>query len=180
MGKKITEDGEVIDEVTHKIVARAPIYFKTPWNHDRDAESASTALVCLDPSKTQQQFAAEADINNILRKFMNGAELPLTGEARYQHIEELADLQDVIVTGYQVDQAWSALPSSVRNILKDPNTFVKYVEHCLETGDIGPLRELGLANPVKQTEASPAPTKPEGGTPAPEGKKAAPAASKAD
>lgn len=142
----ITEDGEVINSVEPQPLAlvEGP-FFKTPWNHDRDAESLASALICLDPSRTQQQFAKEADINNILAKFLTTGELNQTGGPKYQDVEELLDLQDSIVTRHEVDLAWSELPAAVRNILKDPKTFTEYVTHCVQTGDLEPLRELGLA-----------------------------------
>lgn len=175
----VTTDGEVVlaDEM---LANEYPIFFKTPWNHDRDAESLATGLTCNDPTKAQQQFKEEADINNILRKFLNTGELNTIGEARYANIEELADLQDVIVTRAQVEEAWNALPAIARNALNDPETMVRYVEHCLQTGDLDPLRELGLANPKqdapKPPEKAQEPPKPDQGvTPAPDPAKPPPA-----
>lgn len=148
--KTITADGEIVDtacEDCAPIPIPAP-FFKTPFNHDRDVESARTGLLCLDKSKTQQQFAAEADINNILAKFQNTGELNLVGTPVYQDAEQLFDLQDNMVTAHQVEEAWNALPTAVRNILKDPKTFADYIDHCVKAGDLEPLRELGLANPA--------------------------------
>lgn len=179
--KKSTEDGEIIDEVTHEPVARPPIFFKTPWNHDTDAEARSTALTCKDESKTKQSFLADADINVILAKFQQGGELIGSGKAAvYQDFEELFDLQDKMVTAHQVDEAWNALSPEVRNVLKNPETFASYVEHCLEVGDIEPLRSLGLAKPKEEPPAPPnPPAAPPGGSPAPEAGKGAPAPVKA-
>lgn len=173
MAKQITEDGEIIDVVTREPIGIAPPLWKTPWNHNTDAESLATALCCEDASKTQQQFAKEADINNILRKFLSTGELNVTGNPIYRDIEAEFDLQDQMVTGHQVEEAWLALPAAVRNILKDPKTFADYVTHCLETGDLEPLRELGLAKPEASGEAIVTPT-PSGGAPAPEPGKEAP------
>lgn len=139
-------------------------FFKTPFNHDTNVEAAKTALYCKDPTRTQQHLAAEQDINNILAKFMKTGELNLTGTPTYIEQEFEFDLQDAIVTRHQVDEAWNELPTAVRNILKDPKTFMEYVDHCMRTGDIDPLRELGLAKPITPPE----PPKPQGGTPAPE------------
>lgn len=161
--KKITEDGEIIDVVTNEAVAMAPPFFKTPHNHDTTAEAKSSALICHDPSKTQQQFAKDSDINEILAKFMRSGELPVTGPANYQNNEQEFDLMDQMVTGYDVDQAWNALPTAVRAILGTPKKFVDYVDHCMQVGDLDPLRELGLA----KAKALETPT-PSGGTPAPE------------
>lgn len=160
--KKITPDGEIVDEqdaVNYNTVeGYCPINWKTPWNHDTNLESNKGALVCLDPSRTQQQFAADADINNILAKFRETGQLPVTGPAQYLDIEEMRDLQDTIVTASQVDAAWNELSSEVRNTLKDPATFASYVEHCLETGDLDPLRKLGLAKPLPPQDKPQEPT----------------------
>lgn len=153
MAKKITEDGEIIDEVTHETIWHTPQQWKTPFNHDTNTESLSSALRCKDPSKTQQHHAADADINNILRKFMDTGQLPTTGQPRYMDVETEFDLQNSMVTASQVEEAWNALPAAVRNILKNPATFTQYVDHCLETGDLGPLEELGLA--TKQEPLTP-------------------------
>lgn len=171
MPKKITEDGEVLDIVTHEVIAMAPPFWKTPFNHNTDHESTAFGLTCKDPTKTQQQLAAECDINNILRKFQQTGELRLTGDPQYGDADD-RDLQDLIVTKYQVDQAWEALSAEVRNVLKNPETFASYVEHCLNTGDLDPLRNLGLAKPKepKQTAQEPPkmPGSPPGGSPAPD------------
>lgn len=162
------ETGEVITMETppeSRALTTAP-FWKTPFNHDTDWEAQSTALTCKDPSLTQQQFAKDSDINVILSKFMQTGELNTTGQAVYQDVEE-GDLQDRIITRWEVDKAWSDLPAAVRNILKDPRTFTDYVQHCLDTGDLDPLRELGLATPVKSTAEPPEPKTPPMAPPVP-------------
>ena len=162
MTKIITAEGEIVDDICDDCtpIAIPGPFFKTPWNHDLDKETDRTGLACADPSKTQQQFAKDADINVILAKFMNTGELNLTGTPTYQVYDKEFDLQDQMVTAYEVEQAWNALPIAARNILKDPKVFADYVEHCLETGDIDPLRELGLAKPKEPEVVTPPPETP--------------------
>jgi len=145
--------------------------WKTPFNHDRDAEAASGALVCTDKSKTQQQFARDADINVILAKFNAGGDIPPLPTPRYGEYDEFTDLQEQMVTKHQVDLAWNSLSAEVRNTLKDPQVFAAYVDHCVTTGDLEPLRKLGLA-PLPPQEA-PAPKTPEVVPPVPPGGKPA-------
>lgn len=183
MAKKITEDGEILDEISRTIIARVPPQWKTPWNHDTDAESVATGFVNTEPSKTQQQFLKDSDINEILRKFHATGELPVTGPPNYLNTEKEFDLQDAIVTRAQVEEAWNALPAAVRNVLRDPKTFTDYVDHCLSTGDLDPLRELGLAKPKEAPPAPPEPPKPApppGGSPAPDAGKEPPSGSNRD
>lgn len=180
-----TDTGELtVIEYTYRTIMRdqAPDW-KTPWNHDTDAESLSTGLQCKDPSRTQQQFAKEADINQILAKFQTTGELPVTGQAHYADVTDNRDLQDRIVTAWEVEQAWNELPAAARNILKDPRIFADYVDHCVKTGDIEPLRELGLAPkletpPPATPEPPQAAAPPGGGTPAPSAAKEPPSGSK--
>lgn len=181
MAKRITEDGEILDEVSREIIARVPPMWKTGFNHDTDAESLATGLECKDPSKTQQQFAKEADINHILAKFNATNVLPTIGEARYEDLaDEEVDFQNRMVTSWEVEQAWQQLTPEQRNTLKNPATMVEYVDHCLQTGDFDDLVKLGLA--TKKTPPAPAPvapdpaTPPAGGTPAPAGANAGTAA----
>lgn len=156
----VTEDGEIINTVTHEVIARPPPFFKTPWNHDTDAESNAHAVSHMEESKTQQQFAKDADINEILRKFMNTGELPKGPAAppQYMDIPEEFDLQNQMVTAHQVQEAWQQLPAAIRATLT-PATFCDYVDHCVETGDLDPLRELGLAK-AKETPKEPETPKP--------------------
>lgn len=175
--RKVTDDGEVIETLVMPLpISAAAPFFKTPYNHDTDHESLTSALVCADPSRTQQQFAKDADINVILAKFRETGELPQTGAPQYLDVgDDEESLQDRMVTSHQVDQAWSKLTPEQRNTLKDPATFVAYVEHCLETGDLTELRKLGLANPLPPQE-TPEPLKPGAGAPPAPVPNAAPAA----
>lgn len=154
MAKKITEDGEIVDIDVFAAVPKPAPFFKTPWNHDTDLESAAAGLTCRDPSKTQQQFASDADINVILAKFMQTGELNLTGAPIYQDVEEEFDLQTNMITTHQVDEAWSQLPQEARELLGTPARLTAYVDACLARGDIEALRKLGLANPAKPPEVS--------------------------
>jgi len=46
------------------------------------------------------------------------------------------DLQTRMITGWEVEQAWNKLSAETRNILRDPQTFVEYIDHSLQTGDL--------------------------------------------
>ena len=69
----------------------------------------------------------------------------------------------------------------MRNILKNPETLVAYVDHCQATGDLDPLRELGLLEPLQeppqaaQEPPKAPPTPPVVEAPKPEPPKATPA-----
>ena len=157
MKKKITDDGEIVELEAAPDQALPP-FWKTPWNHNRDAESDRTGTECKDPSLTRQSEASDADINNILAKFMQTGQLMTNGkEPQYGFAPEEFDLQSTLIAGADVEAAWNDLPTAVRNILKTPKGLVDYVDHCLETGDLDPLRELGIAPPATPEPQPPTP-----------------------
>lgn len=135
-------------------------FWKTPFNHDTTSEALRTAHACTDESRTQQQFASEADINNILAKFLRTGQPPegFAAGGTFMDIDELRDLQDVIITRAQVDEAWNALPAAVRNILKDPKTFSDYFSKVpIADLDEKDLTELAHYMGLKRTESVPEP-----------------------
>lgn len=182
--KLVTEDGEVIqqpatpEEIARQIQKTETLFFKTPFNHDTDIEAKRTALTCRDPSRTQQQFADEADINNILAKFARTQDPSLLnpkGTPNYLNIEEEYDLMDKMVTAAQVEAEWEKLPKQARAILGTPKRFLEWYDRCLETGDIQGLADIGLVDLAKYQKrpdkAHDAPKPPPGDTPAPDGEK---------
>lgn len=171
-----TETGELeVVSQPYRTILRDHFGWKTPFNHDTDAESFAHGLTCKDPSRTQHQFAKDADINVILAKFMSGGELPLQGTPQYLDNEE-TELSDILVTQYQVDQAWEKLPKAAKDLLGNPARFMNYVESAIRSGDTDALRRVDLL----EAATGPAePSAPPGGSPAPEDGKGAPAPSKA-
>jgi len=146
--KKITPDGEIID-VRETLGAYASPFFKTPFNHDTDAESARTGLACKDPSKTQQHQADEADINTIVRRFNVTGQLPqIPLPPSIQDFTDIFDFQSAMNTLNQAKAAFGALPAEVRSsFANDPHAYVRYVDAAVEAGDLDQLRKWGIALP---------------------------------
>lgn len=157
MAKKIDKDtGEIIDELTLEPIGLAPGEWKTPFNHDTAADARNTGTNCKDPSLAQKQFQNDADINVILAKFLNTGQMNVNGDTPiYGDVPENRELIDNVITKAQVEEAWGRLPTAAQNILKDPKTLTDYVTHCMQTGDLDPLRELGLANKLPEPGAPP-------------------------
>ena len=111
-------------------------FFKTPNNHDTDAESNRTGLACADPSKAQQSAKEETDINTIVDRFLKtGA--PATGQSAADILDfaEVFDFQSAMNTVNAAKESFLALPAGVRNSFgNDLAKFVAYVDHCIETG----------------------------------------------
>ena len=119
--------------------------FQNPYNHDTDAESNRTGLACADPSKAQQSAKEETDINTIVDRFLKtGALPPVRVPPTYSDFAEVFDFQSAMNTVNAAKESFLALPAGVRNSFgNDPAKFVAYVDHCIETGDLDPLREMG-------------------------------------
>lgn len=154
----IDENGEILPQT----------FFKTPYNHDTMAESNRTALTCPEESKTQQHLADEADINTIVGRFLKtGIMPPVRTPPTYADFEDVTDFQEAMDAINRAKESFMALPAAVRATFQnDPGKFVDYVDHCFDTGDLNPLREMGLAvtpAPDSRPEAGPeakAPTPP--------------------
>lgn len=185
--KTVTPDGEIItvkdtpEEIARQIRKTETLFLKTPNNHDTDAEARRTGLLCTDKSKTQQQFKEEADINNILARFLKTGDpsiLNPNGTPQYMDIEKEFDLQERMVTSAQVEEEWNKLPKQARAILGTPSKFLEWYDRCLETGDLQGLADIGLVDQdkldaaLKPPQAAAAPkSEAPGGSPAPEPQK---------
>lgn len=151
------------------------------------AMSDATALDCSgDPSQTQQSFADETDINNIVATFERTGFWPEnTGfEPRYGDTTLLPEFQEAQNLIAQANNSFSLLDAHVRAYFD--NSPEKFVAFLSEPGHDAELRAPGLLNPLPQeapgmgSEASPdgdssaAPSAPKGASKAPEGAKKAP------
>jgi hypothetical protein len=141
-------------------ISEINVFFKTPYNHDTSIEAARTALYCKDPTKAQQHPKEECDINTIVDRFLKTGTLPQVPlPPTYENFGEVFDFQSAMNTIKAATDSFMALPANVRTRFQnDPAKFVAYVDHCHETGDLDPLREMGLAvarAPESRPEAEP-------------------------
>lgn len=193
---------QIVDEESGEILATevtvAPIFWKTPFNHNTDTESARTAHYSDEPSLTQQQFKDDADINVILKRFQQNKEVPpmvlpehftdLTGRTTY------FDMASKVA---KANETFYLLPADKRaEHLNDPNRWADAVVKATAAGDLDAMRDLGLDVPSKEAviqehrekelakaakeadELAKRSGTPSGSTPAPEPQKGAPAGPK--
>lgn len=153
------------------------LLWKTPYNHDTNAESDRVALTCEDPSRTQQQFKESTDINWILATYAQREETPPLALP-----EHFADLSEGRMTYLEMQErqaearaSFYVLPPQIRaDHLNNPALWADQVVQATDRGDWRKLQELGLD---AKEPLQPAPT-PSGDTPAPDPEKEAPGASK--
>lgn len=142
------------------------VFWKTPNNHDTNAESDASALHCYDTSLTKQEFKDEADINKIMERFLqtgqvNNLVLPehfqdITGKLTYEQISQR--LADANQTFYKLD-------ASIRDEFgNSPAKWADQVMKRLAKGDQEGLAEIGVEATISKLQE---PTTPPGGAPAP-------------
>lgn len=114
-----------------------------------------TGLDCsVLPSRTQQQFAEEVDINTIVRRFGLTGELPENVPAVLQgDFEGVHDFQSAMNLVVAARESFDAMPAAVRaEFLNDPQRFLEFVS---DSNNFARAAELGLVRPeVIQERAS--------------------------
>jgi len=99
----------------------------------------------VEPSLTQQQFAAESDINNIIR--LNSFSPPDPAQLRYQDVSEISDYHSAIEIVTKAQESFSVLPADVRaQFDNNPALFVDYVTN---PDNATKAQEMGLIKPVE-------------------------------
>lgn len=161
----LSQDGEIL-----------PLFFKTPHNHDTNAESDRTALLTTDKSLTQQQFKEDADINVILARYAAKKELPPM--ALPEHFTDLSGGRmtyiDIQTRLAEANAMFYNLPPATRyEFRNDPAAWAQAVMVATEAGSRSKLRELGIDAPEPVEPPTPA-----GGPPAPAPEKGPPSGPK--
>jgi len=143
----VNRDGEIVDIPD----------FKTPYNHDTDAESDRYALTCLDETRTQQHQKDEADINEIVRRFGVTGHLPLIEmPPLLGEFEDTFDFLSAMNTLAAAKHSFAQLAPEIRaSFNNDPHAFVAYCDAAVEAGDLDQLRKWNLAVPEPQPETAP-------------------------
>lgn len=139
--KTITEDGEIIDTNCDECV----VFFKTPYNHDRDAEAKRTALYCKDPSLTDQSFKEEVDINTIIERVMQGQELPVSLPEHFGDQAAIPTLYEARSRIAENNATFYNLAPDIRaEFLNDPGRWEDQVRKDLAAGNLANLDRMGL------------------------------------
>lgn len=146
------------------------VFMKTAYNHDTNRESDASALLCPEPTLTQQHYRDECDINEIVRRFGLTGELPEHGRPpEYRDFEAIYDYHSAMNAITAAQQAFAQMPAEVRyRFRNDPGSFVDF---CNDPANLEEATALGLTNPkteinqVNQDLKEEAPLKPPKVTP---------------
>lgn len=129
------------------------VFLRTPYNYDMNKASEESGLYCPEPTKAQQQFAEEVDINTIVERFGLTGELPQNLRVPIQaEFVETMDYQTSLNKLIEADEAFMAMPAKIRAEFQ--NDSGKFVDFVSDPANVEKCREWGLAMP-KPAEAEP-------------------------
>lgn len=100
-------------------------------------------------SRTRQEFAAECDINTILKRFEKTGAVSHINPRRPQYLDLPGDIDFQVAMNVMADaeRAFMSLPARVRSEFEnDPQKFVLFAQN---PENLPKLRELGLAKPLE-------------------------------
>lgn len=130
------------------------IFLRTPYNYDTVAATNESGLDCQDPTLTQQQFADECDINNIMRQFGQTGMLPDAPlSPRYGDFSGIGDYHTAMNRVIAAKEEFMSLPANIR--ARFDNEAGNLIEFLNNEENRKEAEELGLLNPVEAIEPTP-------------------------
>lgn len=114
-------------------------------------------------SMTKQSFAAECDINTILRNFVRGDAITHLngGVATYADVSKIGDYYSAMQTVAKASEMFNALPSEIRNRFhNDPGELLDFVQdsknldEAVKLGIVDKLPEAAVLEPTATVPGS--------------------------
>lgn len=117
-----------VDPETGEIV---PPFVRSSYNYDPDAASTASGLRCDDPSRTDQSFAEEVDINTIVRRFGLTGQLPENVSVPQSgDFTAVTDFQSALNVVRAAEESFMEMPADVRSeFANDPGRFLEFVNN---------------------------------------------------
>jgi phage internal scaffolding protein len=120
-----------------------------PYNFYAGRNTASFALMFdtdEGKSRTSQEFAEDADINNIMARYVKTGTVPMYMDRNMldgdMHVMSYHEMQNVIA---DANSAFASLPATVR--ARFENDPAKYIEFVSDENNLEEARELGMLSP---------------------------------
>lgn len=130
--------------------------FRTQYDDDHEEVSLDTSLSMTDPEtgevdvgKTQQEFAAEADINTIVERFgLTGAVPEVWNAPQSGDFTGVSDFSSAMQAVRKAEEAFMELPGDVRaRFANDPQRLMEFLENDKNRDE---AMKLGLLRPVEK------------------------------
>lgn len=118
---------------------------------DEKTGRVSVVTVNKEPSKTQQQYKDECDVNNIMKRYQQTGEIHHLNRSQgvYADLSEIKDYQSMLNTVLAAQETFEALPANVR--ARFENNPAKLIEFVQDTKNLDEGIKLGIFEPKHQT-----------------------------
>lgn len=128
---------------------------KVYWAFDTPDDPGITNT---EPSLTQQHFAGQCDINNIMSDFVHTGVLPEKPNAIYGDFTNADDFRSLVHRIQDVQENFLAMPPDVRaRFNNDPAFFIQFSE---DPANLPELHRLGLTSEAYGQRIAPNPVPP--------------------
>ncbi len=125
----------------------------------RQDGSIAVKTINSEPSRTQQQFKAQVDINNIMKKYKKTGDMSIfikSGKGRYGDFSNVADYQTALNKVIETQDSFQSLPPEVRiKFANDPGQLLEFIN---DNKNYDEAVKLGLVEPkppkTQSTETS--------------------------
>lgn len=141
---------------------RPVAFIRVPGRYDTNAASEASMLICSEPTRAQQQFKEECDINTIAKNFGITGRLPQNVRMpTFGDFTGVSDYRSALNAMQWARDSFMAMPAEVRRRFDhDPQQFLAF---CSDERNRDEAIKLGLvvAPPApKDIPATPAPAEP--------------------
>lgn len=144
------ETGEIIGYDRADIIKGShfgQVFIRTPFNYDMNQVSDETGLKCEDPTRAQQQFKEDADINVLVQRFGITGQMPVMDRIPMQgDFSGVTDYHSALNALIAADEKFMQLPAEVRS--RFDNDAGKFLDFTSNPENLGELRSMGLAKPA--------------------------------
>lgn len=131
-------------------------FFRTEYNYDRNVASDNSGLSCPEPTKTQQNFKDEVDINTIVERFGLTGELPTDVRMPQSgDFTDVTDFQGAMNLIRQAEEGFMEMPANIRaRFHNNPAEFLdfvhdeKNVDEAIKLGVLLKKPEIKAPDPV--------------------------------
>jgi len=135
---------------------RPVVKTRVPYRYDVDAASVASQLVTPEPTRAQQQFKDEVDINTIAKNFGMTGRLPENVRMpTFADFCEVEDYQTALNAARRAAHSFMEMPAEVR--ARFENNPQKFLEFCSDASNRDEAIKLGLvpSPPVPPTVPPP-------------------------
>lgn len=136
---------------------KAP-FFKTPYNHDTEAESNKHTVKDFGESLTVQSMADDADINVLMHRYGITGKMPENPRVpTYVDFEDVFDFRTANEAVMKANDMFMEYPATLRaRFDNDPQRFLAF---CSDENNKDEMRNLGLLKPQEPPKVEPPPMK---------------------